>query len=157
MGANSNVLKGKFAGTLGLNMTVQGFARSLYRILGRTLDQPKIFTISNSAGGDFTAADTIAVAGGGEVLGVIASISGTGDAQVITLELFNLDEVVSSNGGTGQDGTLYSIEFDGTNYIATLHGVSTAYVAGDDLLGTVSTALRGVTAVGALVGGESTF
>ncbi len=157
LGANSNVLKGRFAGTMGLNMTVQTFARSLYRILGRTLDQPKTFTISNSAGGDFTAADTIAVAGGGEVLGVIASLSGTGDAQVITLELFNLDEIVSSNGGTGQAGTLFSIEFDGTNYIATLHDVSTAYVVGDDLLGTVSTALRGVIAVGALVGGVQTL
>ncbi len=157
MGANSNVLKGKFAGTLGLNMTVQGFARSLYRILGRTLDQPKIFTVSVSGGGDFSAADTISIAGGGEVLGVVASVSGTGTAQVITLELFNLDEVVSSNGGTGQAGTLYSIEFDGTNYIATLHGVTTAYVAGDDLLGTVSTALRGVTAVSTLVGGVQTL
>lgn len=156
MGANSNVLKGKFAGTLGLNLTVQNW-KSLYRILGRTLDQPKIFTVSASSGGDFSAADVIAIAGGGEVLGVVASVSGTGTAQIITLELFNIDEVVGSAGGTGVAGTLYSIEFDGTNYIATLHDVTTAYVVTDILTGTVSGAKRGVTAVSTLVSGVQTL
>lgn len=157
MGANSKINRGRFAGTMGLNMTVQGFARSLYRILGRTLDQPKKFTVSVSAGGDFSADDVVELVASNKNLGTVASVSGTGTAQIIVLKLFNLDEVVGSGGGTGVAGTIYSIEFDGTNYIATLHGVTTAYVTGDTLTGAVSGATRGLSAVSTLVGGVQTL
>ncbi len=156
MGANSNISKGRFAGTLGLNMTVQNW-KSLYRILGRTLDQPKKFSVSASAGGDFVATDVVELVSSGKNLGTVDSVTGSGTAQIIVLELFNLDEIVSSGGGTGVAGTIYSIEYDGTNYIATLHGVTTAYVAGDTLTGSVSGATRGLSAVSTLVGGVQTL
>ncbi len=161
MGANSSILKGKFSGSLGLNMTVQGFGRSLYRILGRTIDQPKIFTISASGGGNFSAGDTIAIAGGGETLGKIAAVSGSGTSQIITLERFILDDTVTSGGGTGVGGTLYSLEYDGSNYIATLHDVTTAYVVTDTLTGSsndvLAPAVRGISAVSTLTGGVQTL